>query len=250
MFWGGIIKEGQPLKSQKLLETSEFAVLHLSAAVLTSVDSKKTMLFAKQGKDPEVCIAVLSAGHEMFKLDHYINCTQNVSLLAKGPGEVHLSGYFEPKGDDMDDDMFYGQEEADDAEEESDEEEAPKSKALSASLNAAKVNSSKNASQVTAHDDDEDDSEIEEDMSDLEDEEGEDEIDLKKAESDSDSDDVPVPVKKSQKAAAVIADSDEEEEEDDEDDKLADDDSDDDSEEIDLKAIMAKAQAAKKPSPQ
>jgi len=57
-----------------------------------------------------------------------------------------LSGYFEPKGDDIDDDMFYGQEEADDAEEESDEEETPKSKALSASLNAAKLNSSKNAS--------------------------------------------------------------------------------------------------------
>ena len=64
MFWGGIIKEGQPLKSQKLLETSEFAVLHLSAAVL-AVESKKTLLFAKQGKDPEVCIAVLSPGHEM-----------------------------------------------------------------------------------------------------------------------------------------------------------------------------------------
>jgi len=111
-------------------------VLHLSAAVL-AVESKKTLLFAKQGKDPEVCIAVLSTGHEMQKLDHYINCTQNVSLLVKGPGEVHLSGYFEPKGDDMDDDMFYGQEEGDDAEEESDEEEEPKSKALKASLKAA-----------------------------------------------------------------------------------------------------------------
>ena len=88
-------------------------------------------------------------------------------------------------------------------------------------------------------------------MSDLEDEDGEDEIDLKKAESVSDSDDVPVTVKKSQKVAAVIQDSDEEEEEeDDEDDKLADDNSDDDSEEVDLKQLMAKAQAAKKPSPQ
>lgn len=203
MFWGGIIKEGQPLKSQKLLETSEFAVLHLSAAVL-AVESKKTLLFAKQGKDPEVCIAVLSTGHEMQKLDHYINCTQNVSLLVKGPGEVHLSGYFEPKGDDMDDDMFYGQEEGDDAEEESDEEEEPKSKALKASLKAAQVNSSKNANKITAKDEDEDESEIDEDLSDLEDEEGEDEIDLKKAESDSDDDDVPIPVKKSQKAGAVI----------------------------------------------
>ena len=37
----------------------------------------------------------------------------------------------------MDDDMFYGQEEGDDAEEESDEDEKPKSKALKASLKAA-----------------------------------------------------------------------------------------------------------------
>lgn len=34
MFWGAVIKEGEPLKSQKVLETSEFAVLHLSAAIL------------------------------------------------------------------------------------------------------------------------------------------------------------------------------------------------------------------------
>ena len=78
---------------------------------MASNDSKKTMLFAKQGKDDEVCIAVLSPSHEMAKLDLYINCTQNVTLLVKGTGIVHLSGYFEPKGDDMDDDMFYGQEE-------------------------------------------------------------------------------------------------------------------------------------------
>ena len=66
--------------------------------------------------------------------------------------EVSLSGYFEPKGDDMDDDMFgYGQEEGDeeddidDGDDDSDEEEeagkglvvqgkAVQKKALSSSL--------------------------------------------------------------------------------------------------------------------
>jgi len=43
-----------------------------------------------------------------------------VTLSCRGPAEVHLSGYFEPKGDDMDDDMFYGQENADDDEDEGD----------------------------------------------------------------------------------------------------------------------------------
>ena len=62
-----------------------------------------------------------------------MNCTQELQLLLKGAPkgtEVSISGYFEPKGDDMDDDMFgYGQEgdEEDDLEDEdsgSDEEGA------------------------------------------------------------------------------------------------------------------------------
>lgn len=68
----------------------------------------------------------------------------------QGPGSVHLSGYFEPKGDDMDDDMFYGDEADEEGESDMDEEEqtpvpAKKSaSAVDASLKAAKVNSVKN----------------------------------------------------------------------------------------------------------
>ena len=125
MFWGGIIKDGQPLKSQKLLETSEFSVLHLSAAVLAKSGDKKTMLMAKNGKEAEVVLAVLSDKRDSCSLDLYINCTQNVTLAARGPAEIHLSGYFEPKGDDMDDDMFYGQEDGEEEPEDESDEEAP-----------------------------------------------------------------------------------------------------------------------------
>jgi len=113
------------------LESSEFAVLHLSQAVLDKAKSgSKVRLVAKQGKDSETLIAVLTPANEMARLDLYINCTQNVQILAQSVGEgkpeVHLSGYFEPKGEDMDDDMFYGgedDEEDDDEEEDSDEDE-------------------------------------------------------------------------------------------------------------------------------
>ena len=48
----------------------------------------------------------------MVALDLYLNCTQEVQLSLSGAPpktEVGLSGYFEPKNDDMDDDMFgYG----------------------------------------------------------------------------------------------------------------------------------------------
>lgn len=163
MFWGGIIKEGAPLKSQKLLETSEFSVLHLSAAVLAKTAGDKqprTTLVAKNAKEPEVVLAALSAARDSASLDLYINCTQNVTLAVRGPAEIHLSGYFEPKGDDMDDDMFYGQEEGDDDEDDASDEADQgltaanskaknngevKSAALNKNLSQAKLNSNKNA---------------------------------------------------------------------------------------------------------
>lgn len=241
MFWGGIISEKQPLKSQKLLETSEFAVLHLSAAVLGS--GKRSQVFAKNGKDAEVLIATVSEAREMAKLDLYINCTQAVTLSAKG-GEVHLSGYFEPKGDDMDDDMFYGQEEdddeeADDLEDDSEEETAPASKKkLAASLNQAKANSQKNAGRIMQADSDEE-SDLEDDgIPDSDDEQ----INMGAEE---DSSDEEVPEVKPKGAKQVVPDSDEEDS-DDIDDQLVGEDLSDDSDEVDLRAIMAKAEANKK----
>jgi len=79
-----------------------------------------------------------------------------VTLSCRGPAEVHLSGYFEPKGDDMDDDMFYGQENADDDEDEGDSDDedivdakAKQSKqkkaAIEDGLKQAQVNSQKNS---------------------------------------------------------------------------------------------------------
>lgn len=65
----------------------------------------------------------MSEKQDQASLDLYINCTQHVTLSCRGPSEVHLSGYFEPKGDDMDDDMFYGNEQQDDDEEDDDDDE-------------------------------------------------------------------------------------------------------------------------------
>jgi len=110
-----------------LLETSEFAVLHLSAAICAAPSAKATRVYIKHAKDDEVIIASLHDKNEQANLDLYINCTQNVTIFVKGPSEVHLSGYFEPKGDDMDDEIMYGEEEGDDEIEDNDsEEEKPK----------------------------------------------------------------------------------------------------------------------------
>lgn len=75
MFWGTVLKEGEPLKSQKLLETSEFAVLHLSAAIADKPSAKPTRVYCKNAKETEVIIASLSDKVEQAVLDLYINCT-------------------------------------------------------------------------------------------------------------------------------------------------------------------------------
>ena len=78
MFWGGKITEAKPLKSQKLIEKSEFAVLHISQAVLVNAEGKKVKVVAKNGKEEEVVIALLSDKTESARLDIYVNCTQQV----------------------------------------------------------------------------------------------------------------------------------------------------------------------------
>ena len=243
MFWGTVIKEGQPLKSQKVLETSEFAVLHLSSAIVGSAQSKSTKLFAKLGKESEVIIANLSDKNGQQNLDHYINCTQNVTLFVKGPSEVHFSGYFEPKGDDMDDDMFYGYEEgaeeAGDSDEDSQEEKPAKSKAVEASLKQAKLNSARNAMAKPAGEES-DESDLVDDMNDdEEDMEDMDDLDLDAEEEESEDEEIPVHKKKESHKAPVVQDSDDDS---DDDNQLVDDDSDSD-EEANLSALIDKAQA-------
>ena len=67
----------------------------------------------------------------MVALDLYINCTQEVTLTVKDASKgqsLSLSGYFEPKGDDMDDDMFgYGREEDDEGEDLEDDDDEDES---------------------------------------------------------------------------------------------------------------------------
>ena len=142
MLHGAKITDSKPLKSSRLFEqaSGEFATFHMSAAVLDSVpDSKSRIRLAvrleEKYKNQEVTLAYLTKDKDMASLDLYLNCTQEVQLVLVGAPkgtEVSLSGYFEPKNDEMDDDMFgYGQEGAeedddiDDGSDDSDDVVAP-----------------------------------------------------------------------------------------------------------------------------
>lgn len=168
MLHGVKLTDSKPLKSSRLFEqaSGEFAAFHLSAAILdTCSDSKaKVRVVVKLDEKyngQEVTLAVLSRDSDSSSLDLYLNCTQQVSLSLQGAPkgtEVSLSGYFEPKGDDMDDDMFgYGQEDGEededveDGDSDSDEVEpakAGKKKELTDSLKQAIQNKNKNAASM------------------------------------------------------------------------------------------------------
>lgn len=86
----------------------------MSSAIVEHAGEKdRIKLVGKLGKGEEITLASLSRANDSAKLDFYINCTQQVTLTVVGGNdktEVHLSGYFEPNGEDQDDDMFYGDE--------------------------------------------------------------------------------------------------------------------------------------------
>jgi nucleophosmin 1 len=186
MYWADKITQSKPIKSQKLFEGGEFSVVHLSNAIVENAGDARVKLVGKLGKGDDITLASLTKGSDTAKLDFYINCTQQVTLSVHGGSdktEVHLSGYFEPNGEDQDDDMFYG-EEAEEGEEDledEDSEEEPKKASLTESLKQAKINSNKNASAKVIASESDEESEIEDD--------------------DDESEDIPVVVKKPVPAA-------------------------------------------------
>lgn len=194
MFWGTVIKEGKPYKTHSALEESDYPVLHISNVALPkSAGNGKVHLVASMGKDlKDLTLATLQKDKvETLALDLYVNVSQQVTLAIQGAGELHLSGFFEPQREEMEENMFdYGGEDEDEDEE---EEEEVNGKKLNQSLKVAKQNALKNAHLSDEEEDDEDDDEDEEDE-------------------DEDSDDVIVPQPKAkapqapaQKAAQPVA---------------------------------------------
>lgn len=109
MFWGCVLKEGQPYKVQHALEDGEFPVLHLSNAVLapnSKKDQGKTsvLISMKATGDSEtnkdlknlVIASLIPETKDQQSLGLYLNVSQNITISVQGKSEVHLSGYFEP----------------------------------------------------------------------------------------------------------------------------------------------------------
>jgi nucleophosmin 1 len=175
MFWGTVIKEGKPFKSQQAMQDKEFSALHISQATLPQGKHEgKIYLTASMGKEMQnLTVAVLSHDKDTCPLDFYINLSQNVTLSVKGKSEVHLTGYMEPSADE--DGMMMGNPEEVDYDSEDDEDELENETkdvvGFKGNLKEAKKNSDINAKALKkeesdSEDDDEDDDDLPEEYDD------------------------------------------------------------------------------------
>ncbi len=145
-----------------------------NVALPKNAPNGKVTLMATMGKDlKDLTIATLQKDKvDQVALDLYINISQAVTLSVSG-GELHLSGFFEPQRDEMDENMFLDEDEDDE-----EEAEVPGAGKLNASLKQAKANAAKNAKGGAS--DDEDDDEDDEEYDDEDDEDSEEEVVAKK----------------------------------------------------------------------
>ena len=126
MFWGYVLKEGKPFQTKQVLEDNDYPLLHLSHAALpkNTTGGGKVYLLASQGKDLQnMTLTCLQKDKiDSASLDLYINITQNLTLSVQGAPELHLSGYFEPNRDELDEGGLMLDEDEDELDEEEEEE--------------------------------------------------------------------------------------------------------------------------------
>mmetsp|Transcript_27708 Transcript_27708/g.31952 ORF Transcript_27708/g.31952 Transcript_27708/m.31952 type:complete len:350 (-) Transcript_27708:156-1205(-) len=102
MFWGAVVKTGEPVK---LFDVAETDILKLCTAVLgTQEKTGKTTLIAEVEGKKHVLAHLVADRTEQVSFDLYFKVDQDVTFSVQGKGEVHLGGYFEPSGFDEDED--------------------------------------------------------------------------------------------------------------------------------------------------
>ena len=98
MFWGEIIQANKPHK----VTESEIDTLRVSNIALGSDAKGPVSLFIKAGNSHEILICTLIKGKsEHTVVDLYFNISRGITLTAKGPGSIHVSGYYDPSHEDF-----------------------------------------------------------------------------------------------------------------------------------------------------
>ena len=106
MFWGCSIKKD---KTHNLVENSkdrEDDMLHVSKATLDSdSEDKRAKVYVSNGKKSFLIASLIRDKCENVNLDHYFKANEEVIFKVIGNAKVHLTGYWEPSNDLLDDDL-------------------------------------------------------------------------------------------------------------------------------------------------
>ena len=106
MFWGCSIKKD---KTHNLVENSkdrEDDMLHVSKATLDSdSEDKRAKVYVSNGKKSFLIASLIRDKCENVNLDHYFKANEEVIFKVIGNAKVHLTGYWEPCNDLLDDDL-------------------------------------------------------------------------------------------------------------------------------------------------
>jgi hypothetical protein len=124
MFFGKIITQAQPYSfTESEVDESSGEVLSLTNAALAPNSKESASLFVKNSEG-EFLIAVLTKDKPHATINVFLSLMDEVKLIVKGNGNIHVVGFFEPSQDDefMNPADLEGEEESDEEEEEDAEE--------------------------------------------------------------------------------------------------------------------------------
>jgi hypothetical protein len=96
MFFGKILSQGQSFKfSAHDAEESQGEVLSITNVILAPNSKESVSLYAKKDGQ-EFLIATLTKDHPHAVVNFFLTLVDEVTILTKGNGALHITGFYEP----------------------------------------------------------------------------------------------------------------------------------------------------------
>ena len=120
MFFGKVISLQAPFSFNADSAEEGKEVLSLTNVTLAPSSKEGAQLLIKKGTE-KFLVALLTKERPQASINVYITLDDNVQLVVEGNGVIHVTGYFEPEGQD---DLPFGEDFEDESENEEDEDES------------------------------------------------------------------------------------------------------------------------------
>lgn len=100
MYWGQPIKGGKSYT----IPQSTTDILRISNLAVNPNTKGSSTLFLQEGTNTPIILATLTVGRfEHTVVDLYVNISNGIKLINKGTAEIHISGYYDPSHEDLED---------------------------------------------------------------------------------------------------------------------------------------------------